>query len=512
IVPMSDEGPEDGDPVNDPGDDRDAITAAIAAARANNVIVSPVLGSGFSSGTENLARDLANGTGGRVFLSSDPSQDLADGVANLIGTAACTPIITAVAPECDVASGTIVTITGANFLPGATVTIGGFVARDVTVISSTQIQCRIDPATPQGTYDVRVTNPPGGWSFSLPHALTVGPCEAGCEVPRPEVSPVCPGPDYVRNGYYESGPRSWGQLSSTGRGLIDSDLAPQGFFAAHFVGPMGLAADEWLYQYIEVPPDATGASFWVDDEAHGVSKVASPPAATGLDFFRVSLYDLTLGREVVRLWEFDPLSQCPIDSPAYNLTVAELDLIRGHRVALALRLRKVTTTGWATLVVVDGVHFTVCAPSPPCRVVNDKTAAPRVVRGGDEVTVMLSLTGVEGACLVQRQAADVALVVDRSGSMSGQKMWDAKSAAKAFVDRLQLSRDQVALVSFADSAALDSGLTRTAGPVRGAVDRLNAAGSTNIEEALRMAQAELASGRRVAANQPVLILMSDGRP
>jgi VWFA-related protein len=49
IIPMSDEAPEDGNPCNDPGDDRDAITSAIAACNANNVVASPVMCSGQST-------------------------------------------------------------------------------------------------------------------------------------------------------------------------------------------------------------------------------------------------------------------------------------------------------------------------------------------------------------------------------------------------------------------------------------------------------------------------------
>ncbi|MFQ6058122.1 MAG: GEVED domain-containing protein [Anaerolineae bacterium] len=92
IIPMSDEPPQDGEPLNDPGDDRDAINAAISAAQANNVIVSPVLGTVDTvrwPDLEALAKDLADATGGRFFLSSEPAADLAAGIADLIQAAAC---------------------------------------------------------------------------------------------------------------------------------------------------------------------------------------------------------------------------------------------------------------------------------------------------------------------------------------------------------------------------------------------------------------------------------------
>lgn len=87
IIPMSDEGPENGNGCYDPGDDRDSITMAIAAAQANNVRVAPVIGSGYNACVETLAQDLAYGTGGTLFYSTDPSGDLADGIATIVQTA-----------------------------------------------------------------------------------------------------------------------------------------------------------------------------------------------------------------------------------------------------------------------------------------------------------------------------------------------------------------------------------------------------------------------------------------
>lgn len=104
------------------------------------------------------------------------------------------------------------------------------------------------------------------------------------------------------------------------------------------------------------------------------------------------------------------------------------------------------------------------------------------------------------------------LVLDRSGSMSWQKITDAKTAAKGFIDRMDLPTDQVGLVSFSDNAVLNQTLTSSAGPVRAAIDALVADGATNIAEAITTAQAELTGGRHKSDNQPVLVLLSDGKP
>jgi hypothetical protein len=87
IVTLSNRGPALGDPVDDPGADREAIKRAIRAAQAQRVAVLPVLGAPDRSTQPDdrsklaqLAQDLAQATGGQtITLSSnslDPSQDI----------------------------------------------------------------------------------------------------------------------------------------------------------------------------------------------------------------------------------------------------------------------------------------------------------------------------------------------------------------------------------------------------------------------------------------------------
>ncbi|MFQ5414057.1 MAG: hypothetical protein ACE5E6_06320 [Phycisphaerae bacterium] len=84
IVPLSDEGPCDGNPCQDPGADRDSITNAVAIAGANNVIVSPITANGSNACVLALAADLAAGTGGVTVQSTDPQADLAAAIATII--------------------------------------------------------------------------------------------------------------------------------------------------------------------------------------------------------------------------------------------------------------------------------------------------------------------------------------------------------------------------------------------------------------------------------------------
>ena len=95
IIPFSNRGPALGDPVNDPGPDRDSIVRAIAAAQANKVSVSPVIGASDKAtqpadrvSLEKLATDLATATGGRVELLTDPQTDPTLAFFRVIGAAA----------------------------------------------------------------------------------------------------------------------------------------------------------------------------------------------------------------------------------------------------------------------------------------------------------------------------------------------------------------------------------------------------------------------------------------
>ncbi len=85
--------------------------------------------------------------------------------------------------------GTAITVTGTGFQPGATVTIAGIAAQDVTVVSSTTIQCKSPlKAATCGQVPIVVTNPDGksadradlisfltnGLQYSVPTSVMMG--------------------------------------------------------------------------------------------------------------------------------------------------------------------------------------------------------------------------------------------------------------------------------------------------------------------------------------------------
>jgi VWFA-related protein len=83
-------------------------------------------------------------------------------------------------------------------------------------------------------------------------------------------------------------------------------------------------------------------------------------------------------------------------------------------------------------------------------------------------------------------AIRVALVTDRSGSMLGQKLRDAKSAAIDFIGQLG-TMDQAALLSFSNSASLNLGFTSDQAALEAAVNALRSDGSTALFDAIHMA-------------------------
>ncbi len=113
-----------------------------------------------------------------------------------------------------------------------------------------------------------------------------------------------------------------------------------------------------------------------------------------------------------------------------------------------------------------------------------------------------------------KKAADVVVVFDKSGSMTGEPLAQAKSGAKAFLDTLD-ARDQVTLVFF------DGTVYPAYGPVevgRGKVelanriDGISAGGETAIYDATHAAVDLLAQRRAKAGNHRIraVVVMTDG--
>lgn len=103
---------------------------------------------------------------------------------------------------------------------------------------------------------------------------------------------------------------------------------------------------------------------------------------------------------------------------------------------------------------------------------------------------------------------DIALLIDCSGSMSGQELDDAKSAAKSFIDRVP-SDAEIGVLSFGSDVRIQSNLTTDLGQLRAAIERIEASGLTPMGEAIALAHKQmLTDPDRIK----LAILLTDGFP
>ena len=109
-----------------------------------------------------------------------------------------------------------------------------------------------------------------------------------------------------------------------------------------------------------------------------------------------------------------------------------------------------------------------------------------------EPTTLLAVPRVDVLAAVReswkllKKPANIYLVVDVSGSMAGEKLDGAKEALYSFVDQIEGTRDQVALIAFSDRLApLDR--EKLKAEIRG----LQAAGGTLLYDAVAQAHQRL---------------------
>lgn len=156
--------------------------------------------------------------------------------------------------------------------------------------------------------------------------------------------------------------------------------------------------------------------------------------------------------------------------------------------------------------------------SPACTKTLCLTAAAGVARAADtgksEVFLQLGLDTNLDAATFQRPPADLAVVIDRSGSMSGAKIAAARTGLHKLVDQLH-DTDQLALLEFDDQIDVLQTPQPATAAVRAAahrqIDTITARGMTDIEGALQRAYGLISGGRRPGAMQRV-IFMTDGLP
>ncbi len=152
------------------------------------------------------------------------------------------------------------------------------------------------------------------------------------------------------------------------------------------------------------------------------------------------------------------------------------------------------------------------APPPPAHSqragpvkLDVKLSHGAVAAAGDELYAEYSLSVDDDAFAGASQAISLALVLDRSGSMEGEKMSQTRAAAHRLVDLLE-ARDELAFITFSDSSEELPALPMTPenkARVHAAIDATVASGAPHVGDDARAFQAR--GARR-------LVLVSDGRP
>jgi len=108
----------------------------------------------------------------------------------------------------------------------------------------------------------------------------------------------------------------------------------------------------------------------------------------------------------------------------------------------------------------------------------------------------------------QKPPQAIVLLIDVSGSMAGNKIDEIKSAATGFVERRDLSRDRLALVTFGSAITTLSPLTSDVDVLKNAIASLSADGGTPMDQGINRAVAEL-QGSQFHRN---ILLFTDGVP
>ncbi|MFL5320936.1 MAG: vWA domain-containing protein [Myxococcaceae bacterium] len=141
-----------------------------------------------------------------------------------------------------------------------------------------------------------------------------------------------------------------------------------------------------------------------------------------------------------------------------------------------------------------------------------KLSHPVVSTGVNEVYAEISLTAAQ-AEKGPRRPVSLALVIDRSGSMHGDKLNRAKEAALKLIDQLAPS-DRLAIIHYGGDVVALPSLEATAANKAKMIDfvsRIVDSGDTNIGAGLDQASTELTEKMKdYSVNR--IILLSDGQP
>lgn len=106
-----------------------------------------------------------------------------------------------------------------------------------------------------------------------------------------------------------------------------------------------------------------------------------------------------------------------------------------------------------------------------------------------------------------RQPIGIVLALDSSGSMKGKPLFDAKDAARVFIDEMK-PQDRIAIIGFSNTPQLLTDFTSDKMVLYDALGRIQAEGETAFYDALYLA---LETGADENLSQKNIVILSDGR-
>ncbi len=107
-----------------------------------------------------------------------------------------------------------------------------------------------------------------------------------------------------------------------------------------------------------------------------------------------------------------------------------------------------------------------------------------------------------------RMGADIAIVIDTSGSMAGTPLEDAKTAAQACVEDMDTDLQKIAVVSYSSDARTVTAKTDSRESLIYGISQMSSGGNTNIPAGIQEGLDAVAGGD---AGTRALILMTDGQ-
>lgn len=136
--------------------------------------------------------------------------------------------------------------------------------------------------------------------------------------------------------------------------------------------------------------------------------------------------------------------------------------------------------------------------------VNAKLAVEKAMEESGTQETTITIEGTDGS-----EERDIVLVLDVSGSMTGEPIEETKKAATNFVQTILKEDASIGIVTYNSASSVESQFSTKENRLLEVVDQLASGGGTNIEDGLRQAEELLENSN---AKKKIIVLMSDGEP